>query len=181
MHQCYQMIRMPKCLLGYSMEDKKFIGIIYTAFMGLLLALFVGTGINTFYAPPKQPEYPADMMVTGKELTAEQAAQQRAFDARMRAYEKTQKMYNRNVSMAALGWAVVLLLIGIITKRSFGTISNGLTFGGLCTLLYSIVRGLASQDSTYLFIVASVSLVIIIGVGYIWFVKSPSNSIMKPA
>ena len=49
---------------------------IYTFFVGLFLVIFIGMGIAVFYTAPKAPEPP---MFYGKELTAEEQQQQKAF------------------------------------------------------------------------------------------------------
>lgn len=39
------------------------IKIIYTIFIGVLFAIFVGVGIDAFYPYPKEPDYPAELKI----------------------------------------------------------------------------------------------------------------------
>jgi biotin-(acetyl-CoA carboxylase) ligase len=153
------------------MEGNKMLKLAYTFFLGILLALFVGVGINTFYPGPTAPEFPAELNSYGKELTTEQAAVQRNFDKRMEQFNKDMQPYNRNVSMLALGAAVVFLAVSLAFEKRIKLIADGGMFGGLFTLLYSVGRGFASQDSKYMFIVISAGLVIVLYLGYRRFVR----------
>ena len=153
------------------MEDGRILKIIYTFFLGLLLAAFVGFGINTFYVPPTAPKYPIELNSYGKELTEEQAAKQRVFDLQNEKYQEDLKPYNRNVSIAALGAAVIFFVASVAFQRRIRFIADGIMLGGLFTLLYSIGRGFASQDSKYVFAVVTIGLLIVLCLGYYRFVR----------
>lgn len=84
------------------MERIKILQIVYTFFVGVLIATFVGVGINTFYAPPKAPEFPMELNNYGKVLSPEQAERQREFDSRNLEYQNKMKPYNRNVSIMTM-------------------------------------------------------------------------------
>lgn len=151
-------------------EESRLLRLLYTVFLGILLAIFVGVGVNTFYAGPKAPDYPVSLNTYGKELTAEQAQLQRQFDQQQQTYEKAMKPYNRNVSMITLGAAVALLTVSLLFGHRIRIIADGIMFGGLFTLLYSLGRSFASQDSKYIFAVVSVALVLVLSLGYRRFV-----------
>lgn len=153
------------------MEDGRILRIIYTFFLGLLLAAFVGFGINTFYEPPAAPKYPVELNTYGKELTAEQVAKQKAFDLQNEHYQEELRPYNRNVSIVALGTAVILFIASVVFHGRIKFISDGVMLGGLFTLLYSVVRGFASEDSKYVFAVVTIGLLIVLCLGYYRFVR----------
>lgn len=157
--------------VGADMEDRKLLKLIYTLFLGVLVALFVGVGINTFYPGPKQPEYPVALNSWSKEPTPEQIAQQKVWDKRMADHNRQMKPYNRNVSIIALSIAVVLLVISVVLHDRIKLMSDGVLVGGLLTLLYSIGRGFASEDSRYVFAAITVGLVIVLYTGYRQFIK----------
>jgi hypothetical protein len=156
------------------MEDGSvLLRIIYTFFLGLLLAVFIGVGVNTFYEPPTQPQYPEMITYPQKEdATDEQIAKQRAFDKEYKQYEKEMKVYNRNVSVITLVASVIFLVVSMVFQGRIKFISDGVMLGGLFTLLYSVVRGFASEDSKYLFAVVTVGLVIVLYLGYKRFVHT---------
>jgi len=157
------------------MEDTGVIKLIYTFFLGLLLALFVGFGINTFYPAPEEPEYPAILETYGEKPTDAQIKAQAEFDKQQSDFsEKRMNPYNRNVSVIVLAVAVVLLAISLLLERyRVDVISSGVMLGGLFTLFYGLMRGFASQDSKYSFIAVTVGLIVVIFLGYHRFANKP--------
>lgn len=154
------------------MDDNKILKLVYTFFLGLLIAVFVGVGINTFYPGPKIPEYPTSLSTpVSKEVADKETAAQRNYDAQYKKYTEAVKPYNRNVSIVILVAAVVLLTVSILTEKKMRIISDGVMLGGLFTLVYSIGRSFASSDSKYVFLVTSVGLVIVMYLGYHRFVR----------
>ena len=149
--------------------DNKTLTIVYTFFLGIILALFIGLGISTFYTGPKMPEYPtaSDAVYTEKQgPTPEQVKAQRDFDTSYKQFDKDNKIYNRNVSMIALASAVILLVFSFAFEKRSQVIANGMLLGGVFTLLYSIVRGFVSEDTKYTFAAVCVGLVVALYLGY---------------
>lgn len=147
------------------MEDKV-LTIVYTLFLGIILALFVGVGIQTFYP---QPEFPPsietavpDPDATEAELRKQGAESEEAF----RQFEEDSKAYNRNVSTISLVAAVSFLALSLLLEKRNRVITNGIMLGGLFTLLYSFGRGLASGDSTMTFIAVTIGLAVVLFLGY---------------
>lgn len=161
-------------LLGYfgSMRGGKGLRLIYTFFLGVLLALFVGVGVNTFYVPPAAPKYPIELNTYGKELTPEQILEQQALDKQNEQYQERMKPYNRNTSMLTLGIATTLLIAGMAFQNRLKLVADGVMLGGLFTLLYSIGRGFASESSKYTFIVVTIGLILTLYLGYRRFIQS---------
>ncbi len=156
---------------------------LYTIFLGLMLALFVGVGVATFYAAPKAPDYSAAPQLvkpspTDAEL-AQQQAQQAEFQAKNDAFQKAESTYNRNVSLIALGFATLFLVIALWFPPHFIVLADGLLLGGVFTLVYGIIRGLMSQDNAQRFVVISIGLVIAIIIGYKKFVETQEESAKK--
>lgn len=145
--------------------DNKILRFVYTFFIGLMLALFVGLGISTFYEGPSQPEYPTS--IEGKAVpTDEETERINQFNRDMSEYSKAQQEYSRNVSIIALIFAVALLAASLALERFNKVIANGALLGGLFTLLYSIIRGLISQDTKMTFIAVAIGLVVVLYLGY---------------
>lgn len=154
------------------MEQNRILQLVYTFFVGLLLAFFVGFGINTFYPAPPAPQYPVELNNYGKELTREQIEIQRKFDSKNLVYQNKMKPYNRNVSIIAMSAAFLLLALSLFFEKKLSILSDGIMLGGLFTLLYSIGRGFASEDSKYMFIMISFVLLLVLMLGYHRFVKT---------
>ncbi len=144
--------------------------LIYTFFLGVLLAIFVGVGISAFYPGPASPPYPIELNNPGKELTADQTIQQHDYDVAVKQYDLDKRPYNRNVSIMTLAAATLFLVVSLVFEKKIRIIADGIMLGGLFTLLYSIGRGFASQDNKYVFIVVTVGLALVIYLGYHRFV-----------
>lgn len=155
-------------------EENRLITIVYTFFLGLLLAIFVGVGISTFYPAPESPEYPIELNSYGKEMTPKQEELQRKFDAKMDVYNENMKPYNRNVSIIVLIAAVLCMVISFVYEKKIRIIADGIMLGGLFLLLYSLGRGFASEDTKYVFAMVSMGLIIVLYLGYHRFIR-PNN------
>ncbi|NTW61528.1 hypothetical protein HGB24_02480 [Candidatus Saccharibacteria bacterium] len=153
------------------MEDNKVLKLVYTFFVGILLATFIGVGINTFYEPPQYPEYPSALNAVGEKMTAEQTAIMNQYDSDMADYNDKMVVYNRIVSIIALAFAVVILAVSIAFENRIKFLSDGVMLGGLFTLIYGIGRGFATDDSKYIFVTVTVGLAVVIYLGYHRFVS----------
>ncbi len=152
---------------------------IYTLFIGILLALFVGFGIAAFYEEPKYPELPLSMKYArplypeaaestqSAQILKEQIEQEK----RQADYQKNLQLYNRNVSVVGLISAVIFMIISILLIKNLLLISDGVLLGGVFTLLYSIGRGFSTNDSKFQFIAVTIGLIISLILGYIKFIK----------
>lgn len=151
------------------MEDN-ILKVIYTFFLGLLLALFVGMGISTFYLAPSEPELPTGVYesrpIDSKAVSEEQALADREYESQWREYSEKMQIYNRNVSILSLIISVVLLVVAFVLERRNTILSNGLLLGGVFTLAYGIIRGIMSENTQYRFIAISVALAIVVYLGY---------------
>ena len=164
-----------KNLMGHVMQ------IIYMVFLGILIAVFCGLGIDTFYTAPKSPEYPvvlqnevykADPTVQ----TDEEIAAQKAFDEQQAQYEKDMKPYSRNVSIIALVLAVIALALSLTVLIRWEVIANGVLLGGIFTLGYSIIMGMASEDTKFRFIMVTCGVLIALVLGYVKFIKADKKA-----
>lgn len=161
------------------MEHNKAIKIIYSIFLGLLIALFIGLGINTFYPGPKEPSYPTETSYTKDVPTEEQAAKQNEYNDAYAKYNEEFKVYSRNVSVIALICAVILLVVSLIYEKKIRVLADGILVGGLFTLIYSIIRGFMSEDTKMTFVTVSIGLLVVLYLGYHKFVRAAVQK--KPA
>lgn len=151
--------------------DDKILKIVYTFFLGIILALFVGLGISTFYTGPTMPEYPVTSPEFREPARLDTEAQ-RQYDTQYQEYNEQYQTYHRNVSIISLIAAVVLLVISFLFDARNKVIANGILLGGVFTLIYSIGRGLVSEDSKYTFVAVAISLLIVLYLGYRRFAPS---------
>ena len=141
----------------------------YTFFLGLLLAIFVGVGVQAFYSQPKFPEYPT-FGYTEKPTVEEKKAQEE-FDKKVKEHDEQSKPYHRNVSLITMGAAIVFLAVGVLFDKKLKIIANGFMIGGILTLIYSIGRSFAADNLKYTFAAVSAGLVIAFALGYWQFLR----------
>lgn len=163
----------------------KTIRTIYTVFIGILLALFVGVGIDAFYQGPKYPDYPVELNEYPNEndkdkvkLEAYNKAQ-RDYEQKTKQYETDNKGYGRNVSIISLVASVIILISALTYINKILLISDGLLLGGLFTLVYSLIRGFEGDSSIFRFLVVSIGLALSIVIGYIKFIKPEETTKIK--
>lgn len=151
--------------------DDKVLRIVYTVFLGVMLALFAGLGIRTFYPPPEMPEFPMELSIPRSgDPTPEQIEQQREYEEQQRAFQDAMESYNRNVSIASTALAVAMLGLSLLLEKKNKVIPNGIMLGGLFTLLYAVGRGLVSNNPATTFITVSIGLAVVLFLGYRRFV-----------
>lgn len=149
---------------------------IYTFFLGLLLSVFVGVGIATFYPAPKAPDYFAmsSQPITSTS-TPEEKAKSEAEQQQMKDYQSAMAIYNRNASSIALGIAILILIVSLAFTDHLQILADGLLLGGVFTLVYSIGRGFASEDVKYQFVITSIGLIVALVLGYLKFIRPKSE------
>ncbi|MBU2219057.1 hypothetical protein KKG15_00995 [Patescibacteria group bacterium] len=153
------------------------IRLIYTMFLALLIALFVGLGIDSFYPGPKAPQYPAelDAVRQGCEETAEQKALRKEFNQDQNKFQEESRPYNRNVSIISLIAAIIILISSLTLLSKIKMIADGILLGGVLTTMYAIIRGLMSDNSQFRFLIAAIGLIIALVLGYIKFIRQKNN------
>lgn len=157
--------------------------LIYSLFVGILLAIFVGVGVQVFYPAPEAPAYPNELMrYQGPEGSEDPAYQEKMqeYNQLSDAHYEEMRSYNRNVSIIAVASALVILTLSLTLVSQLGIIADGLLLGGVFTLLYGMVRGFNTDDSRFQFVVVAVTLAVAIGLGYLKLVnpleeKSPQE------
>ena len=141
--------------------------------MALLVALFVGLGVTTFYPGPEAPKYPLelDQVKQGCEETIEQQTLSREFNKAQEKFMEESKPYNRNVSIISLVASIIILVLSLTLLTKIKMIADGILLGGVFTTMYSIIRGLMSEDSQFRFLIVVIGLGIALALGYIKFIR----------
>lgn len=150
-----------------------FLKFVYTLFIAVLFAALVGFGIAAFYTAPKEPEYPAELKVarpedkTSEENFNSQKNMQVEYDHQLKDFMTKMETYNRNVAIIAITAAIITLLVSLSLFKKILLIADGLLLGGVFTLIYSIIRGIASGDDKFRFIIVAVGFIIALALGYV--------------
>ena len=151
--------------------------LVYSLFLGLLIAIFVGVGISTFYESPKAPEYPNTYVSStsgpNEVEIKDQMDSQKDFDTKQKEWSKKNEVYSRNVALIAVGVAVALITVSILLHPKVDVITDGIMFGGVFTLIYAIIMSSQANNEKFAFGVVTAGLISIIALGYVRFVKDP--------
>jgi len=150
--------------------------LLYTILIGIFVAVFVGVGIAAFYPQLKYPEAPVSMKYGYTEpqkdgkISEEAKAEMEKYDREQKEFQIKSQNYNRNVSILALVFSIVIVVISLTLFKKIYLIADGLLLGGVLTLLYSVIRGFGSDDNMFRFIVVSVGLMVSLFLGYVKFI-----------
>jgi len=153
---------------------------VYTIFLALLVALFVGLGISAFYPGPEEPLYPVqlDTEKPGCEETQDLKNVREEYNRAQRDFTESFKPYSRNVSIISLAAAILILIVSLTLLSKIKMIADGVLLGGVFTTVYSIIRGLMSEDTKFRFLIVTIGLLIALILGYIKFLR-PKEEVAK--
>lgn len=158
-------------LMGHALQ------VLYMVFLGIIIAVFCGLGIDTFYPGPKAPDYPAVLQnaqyktAPATVQTAEEIAAQKSFDAAQKQYQEDLKPHSRNASIIAILLAVVALTLSLTVLVKWEVIANGVLLGGIFTMGYSIILGMMSEDTRFRFFLVAAGVLIALILGYMKFIR----------
>ena len=160
--------------------------IIFSIFLGLMVAAFIGVGVYTFYPPP-ETKYEDQLQELYRDqedlqsfkdpakLTAAERAQLREVQDKIRAledkHEAEREIWGRNTSIILIAFATLVMSISLIRADQLPVISNGLLLGGVFTMIYGVGWIIATGTSYARFAVMTVALVITLALGYVRFVR----------
>ena len=137
--------------------ENKVLKIIFTLFIGVMVALFVGLGIEAFYPSPVYPD-----IVWEENMTDEQTAAIQAAEA---AYQEAVRVRNQIVSIVVTAIAVLIMVASMFLEKRNLTLTNGLLLGGLFSLIYGSTVGFSAGSAMVTFITVGVGLAAVIVVG----------------
>jgi len=146
---------------------------VYTIFLALLVALFVGLGISAFYPGPKEPAFPVELQAEkpGCEDTEELKDIREKYNIDQQKFTENFNTYSRNVSAISIITAILILVASLTLLAKIKMIADGILLGGVFTTIYGIIRGLMSEDAKFRFLIVTVGLLIALILGYIKFIK----------
>ncbi|HEX8965876.1 MAG TPA: hypothetical protein VF820_05590 [Patescibacteria group bacterium] len=146
---------------------------LYSILLGLFLTVFISVGIATFYPQPSFGPISACAIQPASEQLTNNA--QNECTIALAAQQKKQDFYIEVVSSIALISAVIFFAISMFLEKKKNVYSYGFLFGSIFTLLYSNARGLNTSAQTFKFTLITISLVLVLVIGYINFIKAPKK------
>ncbi len=156
---------------------------LYALVLAVLVAAFVGLGIETFYPAPQSPEDvapsqevpPPPLPPPTDEDTPPGAEPPPRFpeevlpgpQSPIEAYEQELDNHAQVASVVAIVVALLILVAGLIFGFSrLPIINDGVTLGGVLTLLYGMVLAIRAPSGLVGFIVVAVGLIVLLAVLY---------------
>lgn len=173
-----------------------FVRVLYSIFLGILVALFVGWAMSSWFPTPQwDTEYPGvqqypspPVAPTSDELSYLDAQQK---DARVQQYKTDLANYQKwqadhdqmdkdfkakvdkqgtTVALISLLIAVVVTTASLLYSGKLDVIAEGLLLGGIFTLIYSIGWSFTHAPK-YAVLTVGISLIVTLAVGYVKFAK----------
>lgn len=132
--------------------SEKSLRVLYSISLGIIIVLFVGLGIATFYPAPELSSL-ADLDAPVRK-------------AALDAYQSAMRDYNRNVTVVALISALLILGASIWSESRKPLFAGGFLVGGLLTLLYGLLLGLTSGVTAVAFFSVAVGLFVVVYLGH---------------
>ncbi|MEI6498645.1 MAG: hypothetical protein WCO23_01655 [bacterium] len=148
--------------------------IIYAVLLGVILAFFVGLGIEAFYPTQRYPETPAILQydkVNTTPQTAEQIKAQENYDLTVKDWTEKNATHARNVSVIAIIGSIIFMILSLTILAKKDVFSNGFMLGSLFTLIYGIGRGFEGDDNKFRFLIVTIGLIATLTLGYFKFLK----------
>jgi len=163
---------------------------IFSFFLGLMLAAFVGVGVYTFHSPPEQFDSQIRDLDRRQqairdsrppnELEASDRDQIREINRQRNdltdAAEKARKPWTRSTSIILMVFATLTMIVSLVRAGQLPVISNGLLLGGVFTMLYGVGWIVVSETSITRFLVMTAGLLTTLGLGYLRFVRRSAPS-----
>lgn len=161
--------------------------IIFSVFLGLMVAAFFGVGVFTFYPPPEaelqeqlEDLYREQEDIGGfdgrEELSREEREREREVRQQIRdiedRLEERRETWGRNTSIILVTFATIVMSISLIRADQLPVISNGLLLGGVFTMIYGVGWIIATGTSIARFVVMTIALAITLALGYVRFVRT---------
>ncbi len=166
------------------------IKLLFTILLGVLLAFFVGLGIEAFYPTEQYPEGPnsdiryekplnpdGSLQMTPEEKAAEIETQKK-YDAEMKDFQARRETHARNVSAMVIAASIIFMILSLtILQKVASVFPDGFLLGAILTLIYGIIRGFESSDSKFRFMLVAIGLVVALVLGYVKFIRGKENAL----
>ncbi len=133
-----------------------FVRLLYSLLIAVASVAFVGVAIFSFYQPPKMPSYPN---IDYSASTTAQDSQRQDYYTTSKQYDTHNKSYERNVAIALLPLAVVVMVAGIYFSRKLDVIGEGLALGGVAISVYAIIAASIANARILRFLAVTLLLI----------------------
>lgn len=161
---------------------------IFSFFLGLMLAAFIGVGVYTFHPPAKELDRQIRELDRQEQAIGNAGPQDgpapedrdrirklnEARNALSDAAQVEREAWGRSTSIILIALATLIMAVSLVRADQLPVISNGLLLGGVFTMVYGVGWIIATDTSVARFVVMTVALVLTLALGYARFVRRRS-------
>ncbi|PIQ60923.1 MAG: hypothetical protein COV99_09965 [Bacteroidetes bacterium CG12_big_fil_rev_8_21_14_0_65_60_17] len=168
--------------------------VIFSIFLGLMLAVFLGVGVYTFYPPPDTDaayapdEYPV-MESPSRDTTASpdmpvaKGSEEVDANAALREGEERARVrdtWRQRTSIILIILATLSMVVSLIRSHKLPVISSGLLLGGVFTMVYGVGWTVSTGLSTGRFVVVTAAFVVTLVLGWLRFARAAGPGLPDP-
>ncbi len=169
--------------------------VIFSIFLGLMLAVFLGIGVYTFYPPPESDVEATDVhaprIATDPDATArssdsaardsvqalppDPAAKEDApvYDGAEQA--RARDAWRQRTSIILIVLATLSMVVSLIRPEQLPVVSSGLLLGGVFTMVYGVGWTVSTGLSTGRFAVVAVAFMVTLALGWLRFSRGQDD------
>lgn len=125
--------------------------------LGIVIALFVGVGINLFYP---EPSYPTELMTFSNSEPTDAEAE--ASNLAYMEFEKVRQLHSGIVGVISIALAVLVMAGSMFLAKKYDVVSQGLLVGGLLLICYGATQAISSGNMMTAFISIGIGLAALI-------------------
>lgn len=162
--------------------------VIFAFFLGLLITVFIGVGMYTFYPYPNTySERISDLWDAERDVRNFRPQDQLTEEERKAIREITEErerltelanserdQWTRTTSALLIALATLVMTISMSVAQALPVLNNGLLLGGLFTLVYGVGWIMTADNSVARFLAVTIALLTTLILGYIRFVRRRS-------
>ncbi|MDQ2973576.1 MAG: hypothetical protein M3Q79_03795 [bacterium] len=119
---------------------KSFIELIYSAAIGIAVALFIGFGIWAAYPGPNMPDYPIVNYSNNGETSSEDRQTQTDYEMQFKSYQEEANVYGQKVAGVAVLAGIAFFIFSTLKIKNNEVLRDGVMIGGIFTSVYALSR-----------------------------------------
>jgi len=155
--------------------------VIFSIFLGLMLAVFLGIGVYTFYpdAAARSPDSAARSSDSAarEALPPDPAAKEEApvYDGAEQA--RARDAWRQRTSIILIILATLSMVVSLIRPEQLPVVSSGLLLGGVFTMVYGVGWTVSTGLSTGRFAVVTVAFMVTLALGWLRFSRGQDREV----
>jgi len=113
--------------------------LIYTFILAVILTVFVGVTLNTFYPKPEHPKAQPIEKPYEEMTKSDWEIEEKENEEILKKHEEERKTWLQNSSIIIIITSTLLIALGLFLTKRMPIIPNGILLGGLFTIFIGII------------------------------------------